>query len=77
MPLTVPVVRESAVEAGAGIIATDIPARLDRLRWGRFHTRKTAFATFAQRGADHAQACRFEKGDDVAPAGMRRSAVRS
>jgi hypothetical protein len=24
------------VEAGAGIIATDIPARLDRLRWGRF-----------------------------------------
>src|SRR5215831_5950624 len=38
MTLTVPVVRESAVEAGAGIIATDIPARLDRLRWGRFHT---------------------------------------
>jgi MFS family permease len=33
-----PVVRESAVEASAGIIATDIPARLDRLRWGRFHT---------------------------------------
>ena len=38
MTLTVPVVRESAVEAGARIIATDIPARLDRLRWGRFHT---------------------------------------
>ena len=38
MTLMVPVVRESAVEAGAGIIATDIPARLDRLRWGRFHT---------------------------------------
>jgi fucose permease len=38
MTLTVPVIRESAVEAGAGIIATDIPARLDRLRWGRFHT---------------------------------------
>jgi len=38
MTLTVPVVRESAVEAGAGIITTDIPARLDRLRWGRFHT---------------------------------------
>jgi MFS family permease len=38
MTLTVPVVRESVVEAGAGIIATDIPARLDRLRWGRFHT---------------------------------------
>ena len=38
MTLTVPVARESAVEARAGIIATDIPARLDRLRWGRFHT---------------------------------------
>jgi hypothetical protein len=36
--LTGTVVRESAVEAGARIIATDIPARLDRLRWGRFHT---------------------------------------
>src|SRR6266480_2670231 len=38
MPLTVPVVRESAVEASAAIVTTDIPARLDRLRWGRFHT---------------------------------------
>src|SRR6266700_3059485 len=38
MTLTVPVAREPAAEAGAGIIATDIPARLDRLRWGRFHT---------------------------------------
>src|SRR6516165_3891161 len=38
MTLTVPGVRESAVEAGAGIIATDIPARLDRLCRGRFHT---------------------------------------
>src|SRR5438445_12716417 len=38
MTLTVPVVRESAVETGAGIIATDIPARLDRLPWGRFQT---------------------------------------
>ena len=27
----------SAPPSGA-IIATDIPARLDRLRWGRFHT---------------------------------------
>src|ERR671935_1679090 len=25
-------------QAQAGVIATDIPARLDRLRWGRFHT---------------------------------------
>jgi MFS family permease len=38
MTLTVPVAREPAAEAGAGIISTDIPARLDRLRWGRFHT---------------------------------------
>src|SRR5437773_10463622 len=38
MTLTVPVVRESAVEAGEAVVATDIPARLDRLRWGRFHT---------------------------------------
>src|SRR5262245_61305730 len=25
-------------EPQAGVVATDIPARLDRLRWGRFHT---------------------------------------
>ena len=25
-------------EPQAGLVATDIPARLDRLRWGRFHT---------------------------------------
>src|SRR5438445_13538942 len=24
--------------AGEAVIATDIPGRLDRLRWGRFHT---------------------------------------
>src|ERR1044072_5554254 len=24
--------------AGEAVVATDIPARLDRLRWGRFHT---------------------------------------
>jgi MFS family permease len=36
--MTVSVVRERAAETGAGIVATDIPARLDRLRWGRFHT---------------------------------------
>src|SRR5207244_5461322 len=28
----------AASQAQAGVIATDIPARLDRLRWGRFHT---------------------------------------
>jgi MFS family permease len=28
----------AAPPAEAGIVATDIPARLDRLRWGRFHT---------------------------------------
>jgi MFS family permease len=38
MTLTVPVARGASAEAGAGIISTDIPARLDRLRWGRFHT---------------------------------------
>src|SRR5439155_8676878 len=32
MPVTAP------VPANAAIVATDIPARLDRLRWGRFHT---------------------------------------
>src|SRR3979490_961757 len=29
---------QASAQAGAAIIATDIPARLDRLRWGRFHT---------------------------------------
>jgi MFS family permease len=28
----------AAPRAEAGIVTTDIPARLDRLRWGRFHT---------------------------------------
>ena len=32
MPVTAP------AQADAAIVATDIPARLDRLRWGRFHT---------------------------------------
>jgi MFS family permease len=27
-----------ATEAGGRVVETDIPARLDRLRWGRFHT---------------------------------------
>src|SRR3954449_4086375 len=29
---------QASAQADAGIITTDIPARLDRLRWGRFHT---------------------------------------
>src|SRR6184192_1661247 len=29
---------DAAAQASAPIVATDIPARLDRLRWGRFHT---------------------------------------
>src|SRR2546428_4362285 len=36
MALTAPVAAEA--QASAAIVATDIPARLDRLRWGRFHT---------------------------------------
>src|SRR2546428_8333475 len=36
MALTAPVAAET--QASAAIVATDIPARLDRLRWGRFHT---------------------------------------
>src|SRR6266481_6212117 len=34
MPVTAPV----PAQANGAIVATDIPARLDRLRWGRFHT---------------------------------------
>src|SRR3954464_2859448 len=29
---------QASAQADAGIITTDIPARLDRLRWGRVHT---------------------------------------
>src|SRR2546430_13582705 len=29
---------KAPARAGEAVIATDIPARLDRLRWGRFHT---------------------------------------
>src|SRR2546422_9204246 len=36
MALTAPVAADA--QASAAIVATDIPARLDRLRWGRFHT---------------------------------------
>ncbi|MGZ3291910.1 MAG: MFS transporter, partial [Xanthobacteraceae bacterium] len=38
MASTVALPEQASAQAGAGIIATDIPARLDRLRWGRFHT---------------------------------------
>src|SRR6186997_224798 len=38
MASTVALPEQASAHAGAGIIATDIPARLDRLRWGRFHT---------------------------------------
>src|SRR5215468_3961100 len=36
--MTVPVAAHAPSQASAAIVATDIPARLDRLRWGRFHT---------------------------------------
>ena len=38
MASTVALPEQASAQAGAGIIATDMPARLDRLRWGRFHT---------------------------------------
>ena len=38
MASTAALPEQASAQAGAGIIATDIPARLDRLRWGRFHT---------------------------------------
>jgi MFS family permease len=38
MTSTTPFVGQASAQAGAAIISTDIPARLDRLRWGRFHT---------------------------------------
>ena len=38
MTSTAPLVGQASAQAGAAIISTDIPARLDRLRWGRFHT---------------------------------------
>ena len=38
MASTVALPEQASAQAGAGIIATDVPARLDRLRWGRFHT---------------------------------------
>src|SRR3981189_861123 len=38
MTSTAPLPGQASAQAGAAIIATDIPARLERLRWGRFHT---------------------------------------
>src|SRR5262245_53857820 len=38
MTVTVPVAAQAASQASTAIVATDSPARLDRLRWGRFHT---------------------------------------
>ncbi len=38
MASTAALPEQASAQSGAGIIATDIPARLDRLRWGRFHT---------------------------------------
>jgi MFS family permease len=38
MALTAPGAARASAQPDAAIIATDIPARLDRLRWGRFHT---------------------------------------
>ncbi len=38
MAASVPVAADAAAQASAAIVTTDIPARLDRLRWGRFHT---------------------------------------
>src|ERR1700704_2192706 len=38
MTSTVPLPGHASVPPSGAIIATDIPARLDRLRWGRFHT---------------------------------------
>src|SRR5262249_33681110 len=38
MTVTVPAAANAPSQASVAVIATDIPARLDRLRWGRFHT---------------------------------------
>src|SRR6516164_6816774 len=38
MTVTVPVAAHAPSQASAAIVATEIPARLDRLPWGRFHT---------------------------------------
>src|SRR5262245_3509235 len=38
MAVSVPTAAHAPSQASAGVVTTDIPARLDRLRWGRFHT---------------------------------------
>jgi MFS family permease len=38
MALAAPAEGQAPSQESAAIVATDIPARLDRLRWGRFHT---------------------------------------
>src|SRR5438094_9797863 len=38
MAVSIPVAEDAPAQASAPVIATDIPARLDRLSWGRFHT---------------------------------------
>src|SRR5438876_7199206 len=38
MTLTVPAGASAPSQASAGVVTTAIPPRLDRLRWGRFHT---------------------------------------
>src|SRR5262250_2278933 len=38
MAVSIPVAPDASSHASAAIVATDIPARLDRLPWGRFHT---------------------------------------
>src|SRR5258707_14589927 len=38
MTANMPVTAPAPAQANGAIVATDIPARLDRLRWGRFHT---------------------------------------
>jgi MFS family permease len=38
MTLAVPAAAPAPSQASAAVVTTDIPARLDRLRWGRFHT---------------------------------------
>src|SRR5215469_11205380 len=38
MTLTAPAAAPAPSQASAAVVTTDIPARLDRLRWGRFHT---------------------------------------
>jgi len=38
MTASMPVTAPGPAQANGAIVATDIPARLDRLRWGRFHT---------------------------------------